>query len=128
MSEDAKSDDPQNVLGTALEICGCHPMTGWFRDGTCRTDDRDRGRHVVCAHMTVEFLAFTRARGNDLSTPIPAAGFPGLKPGDTWCLCAVRWREAAEAGMAPPVRLEATEASALKVIDLDLLKRHAWQH
>ncbi|MCB9527617.1 MAG: DUF2237 domain-containing protein [bacterium] len=119
---------PKNVLGTPLEVCCTHPMTGWYRDGHCRTDARDHGRHVVCARMTAEFLAFTRARGNDLSTPVPGADFPGLAPGDKWCLCAARWREAAEAGVAPPVVLEATEESALEVIDLDLLKRYAWQH
>lgn len=118
----------RNVLGTDLEVCCTHPMTGWYRDGHCRTDARDHGRHVVCARMTAEFLAFTRARGNDLSTPVPGADFPGLAPGDKWCLCAARWREAAEAGVAPPVVLEATEESALEVIDLDLLKRYAWQH
>lgn len=119
---------PRNVLGTALETCCTHPMTGWFRDGHCRTDARDRGRHVVCAHMTAEFLAYTRERGNDLSTPVPDADFPGLRPGDRWCLCVDRWREAADEGMAPPVVLEATEESALEVVGLDLLKRHAWQH
>lgn len=120
--------DALNVLGTPLEACCTHPMTGWFRDGHCRTDARDHGRHVICARMTAEFLAFSRARGNDLTTPVPGAGFPGLSPGDKWCLCADRWREAAEAGLAPPVVLEATEESALEVVDLELLKRHAWQH
>lgn len=121
-------DPAKNVLGTALELCCTHPMTGWYRDGHCRTDARDHGRHVVCARVTAEFLAFSRARGNDLTTPVPGADFPGLKPGDKWCLCAGRWREAAEAGVAPPVVLEATEESALEVIDLDMLKRYAWQH
>ena len=119
---------PLNVLGTALEICGCRPMTGWFRDGRCRTDARDRGRHVVCARVTDGFLAFSRSRGNDLSTPVPAFDFPGLKAGDRWCLCAGRWAEAARAGHAPPVILEATEMSALEVVDLDTLKAHAFTH
>lgn len=100
-------------------------MTGFFRDGGCRTAPEDIGRHVVCAEMTVEFLAFTAARGNDLSTPQPAFGFPGLEPGDRWCVCAGRWLEAAEAGTAPPVVLEATEESALEIIPLESLKAHA---
>lgn len=119
---------PLNVLGTALEVCSCRPMTGWYRDGYCRTDDRDRGRHVVCAVVDAGFLEFTRSRGNDLGTPAPALGFPGLEPGDRWCLCAVRWREAAEAGHAPAVILEATHAKALEIIPLEVLKAHARMH
>ena len=119
---------PKSVLGTTLEICGCEPMTGWFRDGSCRTDDQDRGRHVICAEMTDEFLAFSKAKGNDLSTPAPAFDFPGLQAGDHWCLCALRWVEAERAGVAPPVFLERTEASTLEVIDLDTLKRYAVLH
>jgi uncharacterized protein (DUF2237 family) len=115
----------QNVLGTELEPCATDPMTGFFRDGCCRTAAEDTGRHVVCAEMTAEFLAYTAARGNDLSTPQPAFGFPGLRPGDRWCLCASRWREAAAAGVAPPVVLAATEIHALDVIPLELLKTHA---
>ena len=114
-----------NVLGTELEPCCFDPMTGFFRDGYCRTDARDVGRHVVCAQLTDEFLEFTRRQGNDLSTPRPEFGFPGLKAGDGWCLCALRWKEAADAGVAPPVYLQRTESTALKVISLDLLKAHA---
>jgi uncharacterized protein (DUF2237 family) len=100
-------------------------MTGWYRDGCCQTDDADVGRHVVCAVMTEEFLEFTRSRGNDLSTPAPALGFPGLGPGDRWCLCVDRWREALEAGVAPPVVLAATHSAALEVVSLDDLEAHA---
>jgi uncharacterized protein (DUF2237 family) len=100
-------------------------MTGFFRDGRCRTSAEDIGRHVVCAELTDEFLEFTRALGNDLSTPQPAYGFPGLQAGDRWCLCASRWTQAAEAGVAPPVVLAATEISALEVVPLELLKAHA---
>lgn len=117
--------DARNVLGEPLAPCCSKPMTGFFRNGRCDTDERDVGRHVVCAQMTEAFLAFTKARGNDLGTPVPAFGFPGLKPGDRWCLCAARWREAAEAGEAPPVVLASTHAAALEVIDLALLKRYA---
>lgn len=114
-----------NVLGGPLEACCFAPTTGFYRDGYCRTDALDRGRHVICAQVTAEFLAFTRQRGNDLSTPRPEFGFPGLTPGDRWCLCAMRWKEAHEAGVAPPVVLEACEASALSVVDIDTLKAHA---
>jgi len=98
-------------------------MTGFFRNGCCETDASDRGKHVVCAQMTAEFLEFSRSRGNDLSSPQP--GFAGLKPGDRWCLCAARWREAYDAGVAPPVYLGATEASATEVVDRDALLAHA---
>ena len=114
-----------NVLGTELEPCCFDPMTGFFRDGYCRTDERDVGRHVVCAQLTDEFLEFTRRQGNDLITPRPEFGFPGLKAGDGWCLCALRWKEAADKGVAPPVYLQRTESTALKVISLDQLKAHA---
>jgi uncharacterized protein (DUF2237 family) len=114
-----------NVLGGPLVSCSTDPMTGWYRDGCCQTDDEDVGRHVVCAVMTEEFLAFTRSRGNNLSTPAPAHGFPGLTPGDRWCLCADRWREAFEAGVAPPVVLAATHSAALEVVTLDDLEAHA---
>ena len=109
--------DSKNILGTELQLCSNSPMTGWFRDGCCHTDERDRGSHTVCAEMTAEFLAFSRSRGNDLSTPRPEFGFPGLVPGDRWCLCAARWQEAYEAGMAPHVILSATEESAAKICD-----------
>jgi uncharacterized protein (DUF2237 family) len=100
-------------------------MTGFFRDGCCETGPEDVGRHVVCAQVTREFLEFSRARGNDLVTPRPEFGFPGLRPGDRWCLCALRWREAREAGVAPPVVLGATHERALDIIDLQELKAHA---
>ncbi len=115
----------QNVLGTPLEVCSTAPMTGFYRDGCCETGPQDRGRHVVCAEVTAEFLAFTRQRGNDLSTPRPEYNFPGLKPGDRWCLCASRWQEALEAGVAPPVILAATHAAALQIVRLADLQAHA---
>lgn len=114
-----------NVLGGELEPCGTDPVTGFFRDGCCRTGPDDTGVHVVCAVVTDEFLAFSRERGNDLVTPQPAFGFPGLRAGDRWCLCADRWAEALEAGVAPPVRLEATHARAVEWVDLADLRAHA---
>ena len=124
MSDDAPA--PRlNVLGEPLEACCFAPRTGYYRDGYCRTDDTDRGRHVVCAQMTAEFLAFTQSRGNDLSTPQPAFGFPGLIPGDRWCLCVQRWKEAYDAGVAPPVLLAACDESALAVVPLDILRDFA---
>lgn len=114
-----------NVLGTELLACSFDPLTGFFRDGCCRTDDDDRGSHVVCARVTAEFLAFSRERGNDLSTPRPEFRFAGLRPGDRWCLCALRWKEALEAGVAPPVHLEATHARALELLELAHLQAHA---
>ncbi|MEL7360561.1 MAG: DUF2237 domain-containing protein [Bacteroidota bacterium] len=118
-------DVPRNVLGTPLQPCSVDPLTGFFRTGDCRTGPQDRGTHVVCAEMTEAFLRFTRSRGNDLSTPIPAYGFPGLKPGDRWCLCVLRWKEALDAGVAPPVVLDATHARTLSVVDLDTLQAYA---
>lgn len=100
-------------------------MTGFFRDGCCRTDDMDRGRHVVCARVTEDFLVFSRRRGNDLMTPRPEFDFPGLKDGDQWCLCAMRWQEALEAGVAPPVVLQATHEKVLEFVSIDDLRRHA---
>ena len=114
-----------NVLGEPLELCSCEPLTGWFRDGSCRTNAADHGRHTVCCEVTEAFLSYSRAQGNDLSTPAPAYGFPGLKPGDHWCVCAPRWLEAYVDGMAPPVVLAATEQGTLEVIPLELLRRHA---
>lgn len=114
-----------NVLGEALAPCGLDPMTGFYRDGCCNTGYDDMGIHVICVRMTREFLEFSRRRGNDLSTPVPNAGFPGLKPGDRWCLCAGRWKEALDAGAAPPVVLAATHEEALAVVSLADLKRHA---
>jgi hypothetical protein len=117
--------EAKNVFGEALADCSHAPLTGYFRDGCCRTDASDRGAHVVCARVTRRFLEFSRARGNDLTTPVPEAQFPGLQPGDRWCLCAARWREALEAGAAPPVVLGATHARALELVSLEDLKRHA---
>lgn len=119
------NDQSRNVLGGPLQPCSMDPLTGFFRTGDCQTGPLDRGTHVVCAEMTEAFLRFTRSRGNDLSTPIPAYGFPGLKPGDRWCLCVLRWKEARVAGVAPPVVLDATHAKALEVVGLATLRRHA---
>lgn len=116
---------PKNVLGNDLESCCSDPMTGFYRDGHCNTGPRDLGTHVICAEMTEAFLAFTKARGNDLSTPRPDLNFPGLQPGDRWCLCASRWQEALEADVAPPVLLAATHQAALGVVELSDLKQHA---
>ena len=115
----------KNVLGTELIDCSHDPVTGFFRDGCCRTGPDDHGVHIVCARVTEEFLAFSKSRGNDLSTPHPEWGFPGLSDGDQWCLCARRWQEAFEADVAPPVVLEATHSSALEFIGLEDLKSHA---
>lgn len=115
----------QNVLGEELASCSTQPVTGFFRDGCCNTGSGDMGMHVVCAVMTAEFLEFSRSRGNDLSTPMPDHEFPGLKPGDSWCLCAARWVEANEAGRAPKVNLHATHALMLEYVDLEELKKHA---
>ena len=114
-----------NVLGGALEPCSTDPVTGFFRDGCCNTGPTDRGVHTVCAVMTAEFLEFSKSRGNDLSTPMPQYGFPGLKPGDQWCLCAARWQEALLAGKAPKVNLRATHVATLDICALDDLKAHA---
>ena len=115
----------QNVLGGPLQACCFSPLTGYFRDGWCHTADEDRGTHVICARVTAEFLAFSRSRGNDLETPVPAYRFAGLKPGDRWCLCALRWREALTAGVAPPVVLEATHVRALAFVSLEELTANA---
>ena len=115
----------RNVLGEPLEVCCPDPVTGFYRTGRCETGPEDVGRHVVCAVMTAEFLAFSKARGNDLSTPRPAFGFPGLKPGSRWCLCAARWQEAHEAGQAPSVVVTATHEAALEVVSLADLKKRA---
>jgi len=116
---------PRNVLGDRLELCSISPMTGFFRDGCCDTRREDVGSHTVCAVMTAAFLAFSKSRGNDLSTPMPEFGFPGLRPGDRWCLCAPRWQEALEAGQAPRVVLRATHEGALSYCSLADLKRLA---
>lgn len=120
-------EEAKNVFGENLESCCTDPMTGFYRDGHCNTGPQDHGTHVVCAVMTEEFLRFTKSKGNDLSTPIPMYRFPGLKPGDGWCLCALRWKEAYDAGHAPPVILEATHEKALNYIEMDTLLEHAWK-
>ena len=114
-----------NVLGKPLVPCSLDPLTGWFRDGCCETQVQDRGRHIVCAVMTDEFLAYSKAKGNDLITPMPEYQFPGLKAGDRWCLCLDRWREAHKAGMAPKVVLESTHQIALERIPLSTLEAFA---
>ena len=118
-------DAKLNVLGEPLALCSENPLTGFFRDGCCNTEAADTGSHTVCARVTEEFLEFSRARGNDLSTPRAEFGFPGLRPGDQWCLCAARWQEALKAGAAPKVVLQATHAAALRIVKLADLKRHA---
>jgi uncharacterized protein (DUF2237 family) len=120
-----KGTKGRSVLGRELETCGTKPMTGWYRDGCCETDENDRGSHTVCAKVTAEFLEFSRARGNDLLTARPEHGFPGLRPGDRWCLCVTRWREAYEAGAAPPIFLAATHERALDVVAREVLVRFA---
>lgn len=115
----------RNVLGAALEPCGGDPVTGFYRDGCCNTGPEDVGSHTVCAVVTAEFLAQQRAVGNDLSTPMPAYGFAGLRPGDRWCVCASRWRQAYDDGVAAPVVLASTHERALEVIDLAMLRAHA---
>ena len=119
---------PRNVLGGPLVSCSADPLTGWFRDGCCNTDANDRGSHTVCAQMTTEFLEFLRAHGNDLVTPAHEHGFPGLQPMDCWCVCAASWRLAHEAGVACPVFLEKTHASALRIVALEALMAHAVAH
>ena len=114
-----------NVLGTTLESCSTDPMTGFFRNGACDTCAEDHGSHTVCAIMTAEFLAFSKYVGNDLSTPRPEFGFPGLKPGDHWCLCAGRFLQAHEDGCAPRVRLKATHRRALEIVPMEVLQRYA---
>ena len=117
---------PLNVLGQELVPCSYDPLTGFFRDGCCRTDDADVGTHVVCARVTAEFLAFSLSRGNDLVTPRPEWRFSGLRPGDRWCLCVRRWLEALQENVAPPVILQSTHEAALHHVGLDVLQQHAW--
>ena len=117
--------ETKNVLGTGLQLCGQQPKTGFYRDGHCNTDEMDRGTHTVCAIVSEEFLQFSKAQGNDLISAVPAFDFPGLKPGDRWCLCASRWKEAMLEGVAPDVVLEATHAKSLEIIELDTLLAHA---
>lgn len=129
MPLDANPDDDReptfNVLGEPLVPCSFAPITGFYRDGCCETGPTDRGRHVVCVQVTAEFLSFSKSRGNDLSTPWPEFQFEGLSPGDRWCLCAERWREALLAGVAPKVVLRATHMAALRYVELSDLKLHA---
>lgn len=115
----------KNVLGNDLQSCCTSPMTGFYRDGLCQTGPQDSGVHVVCAELTEAFLTYTKAQGNDLSTPRPEYNFPGLKPGDKWCLCAARWKEALDDGVAPPVDLAATHSAALNHVSLADLKANA---
>jgi uncharacterized protein (DUF2237 family) len=125
MKEPRTTEKALNVLGQPLESCSLDPVTGFYRDGCCNTDYDDTGIHTVCVRVSAKFLAFSKQRGNDLSTPMPEFGFPGLKPGDQWCLCAGRWKEAMEAGVAPPVVLAATHISALEFVSLEELAAHA---
>lgn len=125
MPRDTPGGGARNVLGGPLATCCTAPLTGFYRDGSCHTGPQDLGTHVVCAQVTPEFLEFSVARGNDLVTPVPQFHFPGLNPGDRWCLCALRWKEALDAGVAPPVVLAATHEKALEFVSLEDLKRHA---
>ena len=116
-----------NVLGNELQECSKDPLTGWYRDGCCNTDSNDRGLHVVCCIVTEDFLNFAKSKGNDLITPAPHFNFPGLKPGDRWCVCARTWLDAVNNGIACPVNLEATHEEALQIIPLEILEMHAEQ-
>ncbi len=116
---------PNNVLGEPLETCSMEPLTGWTRNGSCETGEQDAGSHTVCVQVTNAFLDFSMQQGNDLSTPMPEYGFPGLKEGDRWCVCAARWKEAFEAGCAPRVALRSTHEKALETVPFDNLKTHA---
>ena len=118
-------DESLNVFGEELEICCVNPVTGIYRDGKCNTNKEDIGSHTVCVNVTKEFLEYSRFRGNDLSTPIPEYNFKGLKPGDSWCLCASRWLEAQQSNMAPRVHLKRTHIKALDIIPMALLKQYA---
>ena len=120
-----REEGARNLLGEALEPCGTDPVTGFYRDGCCSTGPEDRGSHTVCAEMDAAFLEFTASRGNPLGTPAPAYGFPGLKPGDRWCLCASRWLEAHEAGVAPPVFARCTNEAALRTVPREALMARA---
>jgi uncharacterized protein (DUF2237 family) len=129
MSTDDSDEEPgeRNVFGDELAPCGGEPTTGYLRDGYCRDVDGDVGEHTLCAVVTAEFLRYSRDRGNDLITPRPEFDFPGLEPGDRWCLCVGRWVEAVEAGVAPPVVLEATNESVLRAVDADRLREHEFE-
>ncbi len=117
----------KNVFGERLSQCSADPLTGYYRDGCCNTGPQDRGRHLVCAIMTEEFLQFSKAAGNDLSTPMPRYNFPGLNPGDRWCLCALRWKEAYDAGKAPKVVMQATHEKVLQYVEMDHLIEFAFK-
>ena len=123
--ERPRREAPKNVFGEPLAECCSKPLTGFYRDSSCNTGPDDIGVHTVCAVVDGEFLAFSRAAGNDLTTAIPQIGFTGLKPGDCWCLCAARWKEAHDAGQAPKIRLAATHQATLAIVSLDLLKKYA---
>jgi uncharacterized protein (DUF2237 family) len=125
MDDEEQRGQARNVLGGELEACSFEPLTGFYRNGCCDTGAEDLGGHTVCAQMTEDFLDFSRSHGNDLSTPVPAFGFPGLVAGDRWCLCAARWLEAWEAGVAPSVYLSATHEATLAVMPVELLLDHA---
>lgn len=125
MSVETQEGQQRNVFGEPLATCSDRPLTGFYRSGCCETGADDPGMHTVCVQVTAEFLAFSKLRGNDLSTPIPEFGFPGLEPGDRWCLCAARWKEALDAGMAPRVILTATHERTLEIVPLEELKRYA---
>ena len=114
-----------NLEGAPLKVCSTEPLTGYFRDGRCTTGKQDRGSHTVCATMTQEFLEYSKSRGNDLMSPSPRYRFPGLKPGDQWCLCAARWLEAYRAQVAPPVHLEESHKAALRIVSREALEKHA---
>ena len=117
--------DGRNVFGEKLAVCSLDPMTGFYRNGCCDTDSNDLGLHLVCAQVTEEFLRFSKSKGNNLITPFPLFNFPGLKPGDRWCLCVTRWKEALNAGVAPPVILAATHEAVLEYVSLEELQKHA---
>ena len=119
------NEKQKNVLGEDLEECSNNPLTGWHRDGCCNTDENDRGLHVVCAILTEKFLEFAKSKGNDLITPAPQFNFPGLKPGDRWCVCLSRWIEAKNAGLMVTADLEATDQSVLALVPLETLERYA---
>ncbi|MDH3579526.1 MAG: DUF2237 domain-containing protein [Hyphomicrobiales bacterium] len=125
MSVQEELDAQLNVFGEPLEACSLHPLTGFYRSGCCHTGPDDFGVHTVCVEVTRDFLEFSKSRGNDLSTPMPEFGFPGLEEGDRWCLCAMRWKEAFDANMAPRVVLTATHERTLEIVDLKELKAYA---
>ena len=122
--DDDNDNRPRNVLGGELQPCSVDPVTGFYRNGLCQVGPEDVGCHAVCAEVTASFLEFSKAAGNDLSTPVPEYGFPGLKPGDRWCVCAGRWKEALDAGFAPPVHLEATSEAALEYVSRSILEEY----